>query len=458
MFAFMTFAPCLLFAEQSSATWSDKEVLYAVGSVIGTFIMVIVGMIPLLIYYLDNTKRAEENKTTTAKVMEATTDRQQLLSEMQKQLVDVQREAGILRVSETKMNVQTQKQKEFIELLQSKLNNLQQIFDADRRRIERALTKDGQTWNEKVLSTAPEFRPLAEDDRRTPIISVLNLKGGVGKTTVTTNLAAALDGLGYRVLVMDLDLQGSLTSMFLIDDREVTLLDQEKVLYDFLKKAFVGEFPNLLDYTQTILSNSGLVPTNDRLFYAEMNLTIHWLLREANRDVRFLLRKELHLKRITEKYDIILLDCPPVLNVCCVNALGASDYVLSPVMLSRQATIRVPVMLARIKEFRDNVNPTLKFMGLLGNRATRPGLSSEEQNRLSLVRDKCKEIWGEPVYQFRAAIRQSIDIRKAEDQSRPLNKGDDLYPDFVKLAQEIETLLPTYCRRTVTIPAKELSS
>ncbi|NBO91224.1 MAG: hypothetical protein EBV06_02740 [Planctomycetia bacterium] len=458
MFAFMTFAPCLLFAEQSSATWSDKEVLYAVGSVIGTFIMVIVGMIPLLIYYLDNTKRAEENKTTTAKVMEATTDRQQLLSEMQKQLVDVQREAGILRVSETKMNVQTQKQKEFIELLQSKLNNLQQIFDADRRRIERALTKDGQTWNEKVLSTAPEFRPLAEDDRRTPIISVLNLKGGVGKTTVTTNLAAALDGLGYRVLVMDLDLQGSLTSMFLIDDREVTLLDQEKVLYDFLKKAFAGEFPNLLDYTQTILSNSGLVPTNDRLFYAEMNLTIHWLLREANRDVRFLLRKELHLKRITEKYDIILLDCPPVLNVCCVNALGASDYVLSPVMLSRQATIRVPVMLARIKEFRDNVNPTLKFMGLLGNRATRPGLSSEEQNRLSLVRDKCKEIWGEPVYQFRAAIRQSIDIRKAEDQSRPLNKGDDLYPDFVKLAQEIETLLPTYCRRTVTIPAKELSS
>ncbi|MGE3805901.1 MAG: AAA family ATPase [Gemmataceae bacterium] len=227
-----------------------------------------------------------------------------------------------------------------------------------RRRIHRALSKDGQTWTERVLHNAPGFKVLDLEERPTPIISVLNLKGGVGKTTITANLAAALDNRGYRVLLIDLDLQGSLTGLFLTDNEQEQLAGEGKLLGNFLEASFEADHPNLLDYTRQILgeNKSGIVPTNDGLVYAETNLTIRWLLREeGNRDPRFLLRKELHLKRITNNYDLVLLDCPPVINICCVNALAASDYLLVPILPSKQATSRVPVLLKRLKEFRENI-------------------------------------------------------------------------------------------------------
>jgi cellulose biosynthesis protein BcsQ len=125
------------------------------------------------------------------------------------------------------------------------------------------------------------------------------------------------------VLLLDLDLQGSLAGLFLPGKAQEDLYNNEKMLADFSASSFGAEYPNLLDYTAPILSEgkSGLVPTTDGLAYAETNLTIRWVLREGNRDPRFLLTRELQLKRITNAYDVVLLDCPPLMNVCCVNAL-----------------------------------------------------------------------------------------------------------------------------------------
>ena len=98
------------------------------------------------------------------------------------------------------------------EKLQEHIEVIQTRFDSEHRRIEHALETDGFTWTEKVRYNAPEFRSL--DERRMPIISVfLNLKGGVGKTTLTANLGAALSRRGWRAPFIDLDLQGSLTSL-----------------------------------------------------------------------------------------------------------------------------------------------------------------------------------------------------------------------------------------------------
>ena len=177
---------------------------------------------------------------------------------------------------------------------------------AESNRTRRALARDSQTWNEKVPASVPEFRGLAQEGRHTPIISVLNLKGGVGKTTVTANLGAALDTLGYRVLFVDLDLQGSLSGLFL-DEATQKVIEQRKAsLEDFLFASFGAEFPNLHDYIHRVLPDqkSGLVPTSDFLAYAEADLTTRWRLRESNRDVRFLLRKQLQLKNVTNEYDV----------------------------------------------------------------------------------------------------------------------------------------------------------
>ena len=252
--------------------------------------------------------------------------------------------------------------------LEANLHSIQSQFVTERKRVERALEANGFTWSEKVRYNAPDSRSL--DERRMPIISVMNLKGGVGKTTVTANLGAALSRRGWKVLLIDLDLQGSLTSLFVPEQDQAVLDDKRLFIGDFLARSFDAEYPNLLSYAQSVMGTSGsaLVGTVDTLVYAETNLTVRWLLREGNRDPRFILRRELHLKRISNAFDIVLLDCPPIINVCCVNALAASDSVLIPVMPSRTTTDRVPVLLSRMLEFRERINGQLKVLGMVANR------------------------------------------------------------------------------------------
>jgi cellulose biosynthesis protein BcsQ len=336
------------------------------------------------------------------------------------------------------------------EKLGEHLQSIQSRFLAEHRRVERALETNGFTWTEKVRYNAPDFRSL--DERRMPIISVLNLKGGVGKTTLTANLGAALSRRGWKVLLIDLDLQGSLTSLFVPEQDQMILEENRSFIGDFLARSFDAEYPNLLSYTQPVMGTSGssLVGTVDTLVYAETNLTVRWLLREGNRDPRFILRRELHLKRISNAFDIVLLDCPPLINVCCVNALAASDSVLIPVMPSRATTDRVPVLLSRMLQFRENINGQLKVLGMVANRTFASDLTGEEKNRLSELEIHAKNVWGEYVPRFESFIRQSTEVRKAEDEHRPLTESDRMADMFDLLAREVEGRLPTFCRATGT--------
>src|SRR5262249_17390943 len=93
------------------------------------------------------------------------------------------------------------------------LNDAANSRTAHAARGRRALALEGAIWTQRTMAGTPRFVPL--DERRTPIVSVLNLKGGVGKTTVTAYLARALAASGYRILLVDLDLQGSLSSLFI---------------------------------------------------------------------------------------------------------------------------------------------------------------------------------------------------------------------------------------------------
>lgn len=442
----------------SLPTWTDKEVLGAFASYSVGIASVVLG----LLRYVTRTQRqrvreleSELRKQRAPRNDAPPEEPQPQLQQIESQLQGVQLEITRLLAVNAETSDRDKTQRLQIEHLQRSLGELQsnvlqyeQEINTQHRRIKSALGKDGQTWNERVLHNAPDFKALDPEIRRTPILSVLNLKGGVGKTTISANLAAALDGLGYRVLVLDLDLQGSLTGLFLSEDQQEELTRQGKLLESFLRSSFGAEYPSLLDYAQPVLptGKSALVPTSDDLVYTELNMTMRWMLREGNRDVRFLLRRELHLKRVTNKYDVILLDCPPLINVCCVNALAASDYLLIPVMPSKQATARVPVLLERLKEFREMVNPALKVMGVIANRTSRSELTLDEQSRLRLLSDQCRDIWGESVPLFETFIRQSTAVREAEDQNRPLRPDDSMYPLFCKLAREIESRLPTFCR------------
>src|SRR5262245_53221718 len=192
---------------------------------------------------------------------------------------------------------------------------------ADRARVnllKKAMKLEGKVWERKVLQGVPRFRPLAE--RHAAIISILNLKGGVGKTTVTAHLGAALSAKGYKVLLMDLDLQGSLSSLFMNESALKQLSDEGRLLQHFLMGAAEQRQVHLLEYCVPIRDGkSAIIPNADSMAYAELNLTMQWLLKLGKRDTRFLLRKALQQNRVTKQFDVVLLDCPPLFNTCCVN-------------------------------------------------------------------------------------------------------------------------------------------
>ncbi len=241
-----------------------------------------------------------------------------------------------------------------------RLDDDAQTRHAHDARVRRALALEGALWTQKTMANTPKFVPIGE--RRTPIVSVLNLKGGVGKTTVTAYLARALSARGYRVLLIDLDLQGSLSSLF-VPTLELARLSKSggKFLQHLLAPAPGTKPGSLLDYTLPVPQlgpHARIVPTTDKLAYAELSQTVQWLLRvggkahtwDGRRDGRMILRRALHRGPVYRRFDIVLMDCPPLINLCCANALAASDYVLAPVTPSLKAIERVPPLLQRVLE------------------------------------------------------------------------------------------------------------
>ena len=461
-----------------SSGWTDKEMLIALGTTIAGLFSLFFFLLRQLTAWERRARRQAEKerdalqKRVNREVADTDTDSDQpVLKNLERELDEARAQTNRLTVElsataaaaqdrETSLQNRAKELEGTLASAQDNLETYEADLAAERRRIERALrSRHGQVWSERVLANAPDFAELAPDDRRMPVISVLNLKGGVGKTTVVANLGAALDAAGYRTLLLDLDLQGSLSGLFMTDSRLKELDEHGGLLGDFLEASFGAEYPKLPDYIQPILARgrSGLVATADNLAYAETNLAMRWLLREGNKDARFLLRKELHLRRISNAYDVTLLDCPPLINVCCVNALAASDYLLIPVLPSAQATARVPVLLRRLREIRENVNPDLKVLGVLLNRTHREDLTHEERSRLGLLAGQCRDVWGQDVPQLETTVRQSPAIRAAEDEHRPLSPEDEVFTTFAELAQEIEGRLPTFCRpaKGNAAPAKE---
>lgn len=466
----------LLFAaEPEPPTWTNHDVIefsvkYGLLAVIAVVSAIAAGIWQVLRYL--HAKRSRDLKqqnqslrgTLKAKLDELDKLKEERLprkaefEEVRQRLKEVETHADHLRVALARSEDTAATREHILGELQNSLSQLNgELSEYDRKlratanRVRRALKLEGLIWEEKVLRTAPRFRPLSE--RRSPFISVLNLKGGVGKTTVTANLGAMFAAMGYRALLVDLDLQGSLTGLFLPEEQQQQLYQSRALLQDFFNAAEEAASADLLNYCQPILDgNSALAATADTLGYTELNLTFKWLLRMGKRDPRFLLRRALHLRRVTNRYDIVLLDCPPLMNVSCVNALAASDYVLIPVMPSRQATGRVPSLLKMLKSFRENINPQLKILGVLANRTSRSELTADEMNRWSLLRDQCKDQWGEPVPMCTTTIRQSTEIREIEDERRPLGEGDEMGSVFLKLAEELERHLPSLS----VLPARRL--
>jgi cellulose biosynthesis protein BcsQ len=341
---------------------------------------------------------------------------------------------------------------------QEELDRMKKEAGAIRNRIRKALDLEGAIWTQPIMSGTPPFRPLA--GRRTPIVSVLNLKGGVGKTTITAYLGWAMAARGYRVLLLDLDLQGSLSSFF-VSNLELGRIESEgRLLRHFMDAAACGDrqakIASFAIPIPQFNERSMLVGTTDRLAYSELGLTFQWLLRvggptktwSGRQDARMILRRALHAKALAKRFDLILLDCPPLVNLCCANALTASDFLLVPVTPNLKSIERVTPLLERVREVRETgVNPSLDVLGMVVNRHQEKELSPKEEDLLKDLPQHTYDILKQDVYFFDSTVPQRTRFRDSEDSFAPPEPGSELHKVFAAMAEELVKRLPSHCRQ-----------
>jgi cellulose biosynthesis protein BcsQ len=325
------------------------------------------------------------------------------------------------------------------------------LVDSLNKQLEAITECDGRIWEVAAGTGATPFRPLSR--RRTPILSFVNLKGGVGKTTLTANLAVAMSQLGWRVLAVDLDYQGSLSRLLQSPQERDELLVSRNLIDEALKNPEDGlaSFRKAIQRV-TIVSESriSLVASDERLGDLETAISHRWQSKQTSDDVRYRLRSILHSAEIADRFEFILLDCPPRLTTACINALTASDYVIVPVLPDPVSTEAAPRLLKWLKHLRSLTCPELSVMGVIGNKVKhfKDAPVKRQRAELKALAGPCADTLGEPV-RFFAPLR----IHDALEHPLPALDSKLRLP-YLQLAKELNEVLPHYARSR----SSELSS
>lgn len=244
------------------------------------------------------------------------------------------------------------------------------------------------------------------------VIAIVNQKGGVGKTTTSVNLAATIGSYGYKTLLVDVDPQGNATSGLGVNKRDV-----KASTYDMI----VGEAKAEEILINTPFKCLDLLPSDMNLAGAELELVDM-----KNRDSRI----KNALAPLKEKYEFIVIDCPPSLGLLTVNVLCAADSVIVPIQCEYYALEGLSQLMNTIRQVKRLYNPLIDLEGVL---------LTMYDGRLNLTQQvvaEVKRFFPQKVYS--TVIPRNVRLSEAPSFGQPVlyydksSKGSLAYVDFTK--------------------------
>ena len=248
--------------------------------------------------------------------------------------------------------------------------------------------------------------------RRT--IAIANQKGGVGKTTTAINLSACLAEKGKKVLAVDMDPQGNMTSGLGVDKDSV-----ENTIYNLI----IGEAKMEEVLIKDVLENLDIIPTNIDLSGAEIELL-------DVEEKEYIVRNEIN--KIKDNYDFIIIDCPPSLSMLTINAMTTADSVLVPIQCEYYALEGLSQLIHTVKLVRDILNPKLTIEGVVFT-------MYDARTNLSLqVVENVKDNLEQTIY--KTIIPRNIRLAEAPSYGIPINKYDPKSAgaeSYLRLADEV---------------------
>ena len=243
------------------------------------------------------------------------------------------------------------------------------------------------------------------------IIAVANQKGGVGKTTTSINLAACLAEKGKKVLAVDMDPQGNLTSGLGVDKDSV-----EKSIYELI----IGEVDIKEVINKEVLD---IIPTSIDLSAAEIELI-------GVDDKEYILRNA--IDQVKDQYDFVIIDCPPSLSMLTINAMTTADSVIVPIQCEYYALEGLSQLIHTVELVKDRLNSKLEIEGVVFT-------MYDARTNLSLqVVENVKDNLQQNIY--KTIIPRNIRLAEAPSYGLPINKYDPKSTgaeSYMRLADEV---------------------